>query len=246
MARGAAAVKAVRIESEWQQEPVPPVQLGEESVVTQNLQLVRFIAARVASSVPVHVDIDDLVQTGTLGLLDAVRRFDSKKGIPFAAYARYRIRGSILDSLRQMDWATRSQRKQRKALNAQPQAEGAPELPKITFFSLGPVASLSSRSDQKDDLPVPEVACEERDHPDRMYERREARELVRMALNALPERYRQVVLMYYRGEESMREIGRSLGVKESRVSQIHKAALGKMKQALAEQAEASLARVSAA
>jgi RNA polymerase sigma factor for flagellar operon FliA len=149
-----------------------------------------------------------------------------------------------------MDWATRSQRKQRKELSAQPAEENPADVaataPKITFYNLGPIASLSSRSDAKDELPVPEVACEERMHPDRMYERREARELVRKALEALPERYRQVVLMYYLGEESMREIGRSLGVNESRVSQIHKAALGRMKQALAEQREAGLARVTAA
>ncbi len=92
-----------------------PLPSAEDRVVTENLPLVRYIAARIASTIPASVELDDLIQTGTLGLIDAVRRYDASKGIPFPAYARYRIRGAILDSLRSLDWATRSQRTQRKA-----------------------------------------------------------------------------------------------------------------------------------
>lgn len=208
---------------------------AEDRTVTENLPLVRYIAARIASTIPASVELDDLIQTGTLGLIDAVRRYDPSKGIPFAAYARYRIRGSILDALRAFDWATRSQRTQRKAAASTSAGDEPAEtaMAQITFFSLGPVVSLSSRRDSDEDLPAPDIACGENLHPDRLFEASEARELVEKALNVLPERYRKVVVMYYSGDWSMREIGRSLGVNESRVSQIHKAALGKMKLALA-------------
>jgi RNA polymerase sigma factor for flagellar operon FliA len=212
-----------------------PLQSVEDQAVMENLPLVRYIAARIASTIPASVELDDLIQTGTLGLIDAVRRYDPSKGIPFPAYARYRIRGAILDALRSLDWATRNQRSQRKAAaNASWGDESAEARPaQLTFFSLGPVVSLSSRRESDDDLPAPDVACGENLHPDRLFEANEAKELVKKALNVLPERYRKVVVMYYSGDWSMRDIGRTLGVNESRVSQIHKAALGKMKKALA-------------
>ena len=205
-----------------------------ESAVTANLPLVRFIASRIAASLPLQVELDDLIQTGTLGLIDAVRRYDASKGIPFPAYARYRIRGTILDSLRALDWATRNQRKQCKAAAEAAQEQGAPApgAGRMRFFCLGPVASLSSRGESQEDLAAPDVPCGENLHPDKLYEAQEARALVRRALEALPERHRKVVLMYYSGDWSMRAIGETLGVNESRVSQIHKSALGKMKRVL--------------
>jgi RNA polymerase sigma factor for flagellar operon FliA len=214
--------------------PAVPAPALEEAVVTANLGLVRFIAARIASSLPVQIELEDLVQTGTLGLIDAVRRYDPSKGIPFPAYARYRIRGAILDALRALDWATRNQRKQRKAMALETSVDGSPrrESRKLRFFSLGPVVSLSSRHESQDELPAPDFPCCEELHPDRLYEAHEAQELVRKALEVLPERHRKVVLMYYSGDWSMRAIGRTLGVNESRVSQIHKSALDKMKRVL--------------
>jgi RNA polymerase sigma factor for flagellar operon FliA len=208
---------------------------AENQAVTENLPLVRYIAARIASTIPASVELDDLIQTGTLGLIDAVRRYDPSKGIPFPAYARYRIRGAILDALRSLDWATRNQRTQRKAAaNATTGDESSDTRPtQPTFFSLGPVVSLSSRRETNEELPVPDVPCGESLHPDRLFEASEAKELVKKALGVLPARYRKVVVMYYSGDWSMRDIGLSLGVNESRVSQIHKAALGKMKRALA-------------
>jgi len=231
---------AVRTETTFCLAPAIPAPPAEEAAVNANLGLVRFIAARIASSLPVHVELQDLVQTGTLGLIDAVRRYDPSKGIPFPAYARYRIRGSILDSLRALDWATRNQRKQRKAMSIAASQEGPPEpdTRKLRFFSLGPVASLSTRQETQDDLPAPDVACGENLHTDKLYEAHEARELIRKALVVLPARHRRVVLMYYSGDWSMRAIGRTLGVNESRVSQIHKSALDKMKRALSSECPA--------
>ncbi len=212
-----------------------PLPLAEEDAVTENLPLVRYIAARIASTIPASVELEDLIQTGTLGLIDAVRRYDPSKGIPFPAYARFRIRGAILDALRSLDWATRSQRTERKAIASAAAADGSAQAQaaQYRFFSLGPVVSLSSRREGNEEVPAPDVPCGENLHPDRLFEANEARELVARALHVLPDRYRKVVVMYYSGDWSMRDIGRSLGVNESRVSQIHKAALGKMKRALA-------------
>lgn len=217
--------------------PVPDRRMAEEQTVAENLPLVRYIAARIASTIPASVELDDLVQTGTMGLIDAVRRYDPSKGIPFPAYARYRIRGAILDGLRAFDWATRNQRMQRKAAaNALWERPVETKPVHATFFSLGPVVSLSGRRESDDELPAPDVPCGENLHPDKLFEATEAREIVQRALNVLPERYRKVIVMYYSGDWSMRDIGRTLGVNESRISQIHKAALGKMKQALAAEA----------
>ena len=224
-----------------QRDPPPPsppavglrVQSREDATVAEHLPLVRFIAVRVAATIPVRIDLDDLIQTGTIGLLDAVRRYDPSKGIPFPAYARFRIRGAILDSLRQLDWATRNQRKQRKAAASADSADGGTQAGPAQFFMLGPVISLSTRNESQDELPAPDVACGEGLHPDRLYEVAEARDLIGRAMHTLPSRYREVVKLYYYSEQSMREIGRTLGVNESRISQIHKAALIKMRRALA-------------
>jgi RNA polymerase sigma factor for flagellar operon FliA len=231
---------ALRTQAEgaWRQTPALALTRAEDEQVIANLALVRWIAGRVASAIPVQVELEDLVQTGILGLIDAIRRFDPEKGIPFPAYARYRIRGAILDALRGLDWATRSQRHQRK-LPASASASTAPPAASVRIFSLSVTGASPLHNERMDPLPPPEIACDERLHPDRLYERREARDIVDRALSTLPERHRLVMLMYYSGDWSMREIGRSLGVNESRVSQIHKAALCRMKRALADEVERS-------
>jgi RNA polymerase sigma factor for flagellar operon FliA len=231
----------VRYETAGLQSQASPLGSTEELAITENLPLVRYIAARIASTIPASVELDDLIQTGTLGLIDAVRRYDASKGIPFPAYARYRIRGAILDALRSLDWATRNQRSQNKAAAIARSSEESTEkvTTRVKFFSLGPVVSLSSRRESNDELPAPDVPCAESFHPDRVFEANEAKALVNKAMEALPDRYRKVVVMYYSGDWSMRDIGRCLGVNESRVSQIHKSALGKMKRALASVGEAT-------
>jgi RNA polymerase sigma factor for flagellar operon FliA len=230
------AARPIQIETTWQQPAALALTAEEEEQVIGNLALVRWIARRLASAIPVRVEREDLVQTGILGLIDAIRRYDPAKGIPFPAYARFRIRGAMLDGLRALDWATRSQRRQRKA-SAGSHFDDEPFAASMRIFSLNGTGVSTQRSERMEQLPPPEIACCEALHPDRLYERREARELVDRALNTLPERHRIVMLMYYSGDWSMRQIGQSLGVNESRVSQIHKAALCRMKRALEDELE---------
>src|SRR5271165_7655255 len=86
--------------------------------IVEHLPLVRSIAIRVYESLPVHVDVDDLVHAGILGLIDAAARYSTEKQVSFRAYAKHRIRGAILDSLRALDWASRDLRRRRKQLEA--------------------------------------------------------------------------------------------------------------------------------
>src|SRR5438874_9045517 len=89
-----------------------------DRIVLEHLPLVKAIAIRVHENLPVHVDLDDLIHAGVLGLFDSVAKFDPSKNVAFHAYAKHRIKGAILDSLRQMDWASRDLRKRQKQVDA--------------------------------------------------------------------------------------------------------------------------------
>src|SRR5437016_213455 len=89
-----------------------------DRVVIEHLPLVKVIAIRVHENLPVHVDLDDLVHAGVLGLFDAVSKYDSSKNVAFQSYAKHRIKGAILDSLRQLDWASRDLRKRQKQIES--------------------------------------------------------------------------------------------------------------------------------
>src|SRR3954454_7241904 len=88
-----------------------------DRIVLEHLPLVKAIAIRVHESLPVHVDLDDLIHAGVLGLFDSVTKYDSTKNVAFHAYAKHRIKGAILDSLREMDWASRDLRKRQKQVD---------------------------------------------------------------------------------------------------------------------------------
>jgi RNA polymerase sigma factor FliA len=94
------------------------VRAARDRVVLENLSLVRAIAIRVHESLPVHVDLDDLVHAGVLGLFDAASKYNPDKKVIFQSYAKHRVKGAILDSLRQLDWASRDLRKRQKQLDA--------------------------------------------------------------------------------------------------------------------------------
>src|SRR5512146_593067 len=88
-----------------------------DRIVLEHLPLVKAIAIRVHENLPVHVELDDLIHAGVLGLFDAVDKYDSGKNVAFQAYAKHRIKGAILDSLRQLDWASRDLRKRQKQVD---------------------------------------------------------------------------------------------------------------------------------
>jgi len=215
--------------------------------VLDHLPLVKAIAIRVHENLPVHVDLDDLIHAGVLGLFDAVAKFDQRKNVEFDSYAKHRIKGAILDSLRQLDWASRDMRKRQKQIDSVTrdlaaqlgrnpyETEVAAALGvstdrlrriQLELRHLGQV-SITQRDDLDRDRPQ-EFAATADLQPDRMCERRELKSTIAKAIGTLPERYQKVVFLYYTDELTMKEIGSLLGVNESRISQIHKTALKKM------------------
>lgn len=219
-----------------------------DRIVLEHLPLVKAIAVRVHENLPVHVDLDDLVHAGVLGLFDAASKFNPDKQVAFSSYAKHRIKGAILDSLRQLDWASRDLRRRHKQLEAATrelaatlqrtptEAEIAEKLGvdvdrwrqmMVDLRSVG-LISASSRTAEHDDLPAPDFPSKPETQPDNMCSREQMRSVLGVAMKALPERYQKVVVLYYTNEMTMKEIGGILGINESRVSQIHKSALEKM------------------
>ncbi len=219
-----------------------------DRIVLEHLPLVKAIAVRVHENLPVHVDLDDLVHAGVLGLFDAASKFNPDKQVAFSSYAKHRIKGAILDSLRQLDWASRDLRRRHKQVEAATrelaatlqrtptESEIAQKLGvdverwrqmMVDLRSVG-LISASTRTAEHDDLPAPDFPSKPETQPDNMCSREQMRSVLGVAMKTLPERYQKVVFLYYTNEMTMKEIGGILGINESRVSQIHKSALEKM------------------
>jgi RNA polymerase sigma factor FliA len=192
------------------------------------------------------------VHAGILGLIDAANKFDSKQQVIFRNYAKHRIKGAILDSLRQLDWASRDMRRRQKQVEAATwdltatlqraptEAETAAKLGMdverwrtmmLDLRNIGPV-SASTYANEDDDLPPPDFPSKPDTHPDSMCAHEQLGRVLGVAIKTLSERFQKVVLLYYTNELTMKEIGGMLGINESRVSQIHKVALQKMAVAL--------------
>lgn len=223
-------------------------QIERDELVLQHLSLVRAIAVRVYESLPVHVDVDDLVHAGILGLFDAAMKYEADKQVSFRAYAKHRIKGAILDSLRDLDWATRDLRKRHKQLDAVTQEFAARMARTPTEAEIAErmgmdvtrwrqvavdmqvvgLVSASSRGLESENQTVPEFPAGNDLNPDVIAEQRQLRAVLSAAMRTLPQRYQMVIGLYYLGGKTMREIGATMGINESRVSQIHSAALSRM------------------
>jgi len=218
-----------------------------DQIVLEHLPLVKAIAIRVHENLPVHVDLDDLIHAGVMGLFDAVEKYDAAKNVAFHSYAKHRIKGAILDSLRQLDWASRDLRRRQKQVEAitrdlSSQLGRAPQENEVAermgvgmerwrrmqmeLRTIGLVSATPSGEGDRDR--TQEFAATDDYQPDRMCERRQMQVKLAQAIGSLPERYQKVVHLYYTNDLTMKEIGQVLGVNESRVSQIHKTALKRM------------------
>jgi RNA polymerase sigma factor for flagellar operon FliA len=219
-----------------------------DRIVLEHLPLVKGIAVRVHGNIPVHVELDDLVHAGILGLIDAANKYNADKHVAFSSYAKHRIKGAILDSLRQLDWASRDMRRRKRQVEAATndlsarlqraptEAEVAEKLGvdvgrfrtvMIDLQNVG-LVSASIRSNENEELPAPDFPAKSETHPDSICMREELRSVLGAAMKTLPERYHKVMVLYYTNEMTMKKIGGILGINESRVSQIHKSALEKM------------------
>jgi RNA polymerase sigma factor for flagellar operon FliA len=219
-----------------------------DRLVLEHLPLVRAIAVRVYENLPVHLDLDDLVHAGIMGLFDAATKYDDNKQVTFKGYAKHRIKGAILDSLREMDWASRDLRKRHKRLEAitqeiagsmdrNPTEDEIAQKMGMDVQRWRQVAvelrvvgllSASTRAPESENQSTPEFPAGSELNPDMIAGRNQLSAVLKTAMQKLPERYQAVIRMYYNESRTMREIGDVLGINESRVSQIHRAALEKM------------------
>ena len=220
-----------------------------DELIVKHLPLVKAIANRVRESLPVQVELDDLVHAGILGLVDAISKYNPEKKVVFHLYAKHRIRGAILDSLRQLDWASRDLRKRFKAIESLTQKLGqdlgrAPAEPEIAagmgvsevqlrkmkmeLYNAGLTAGQPHRVERPDHTSFAEAAEAPGHRPDEAFAHHELRLALDQVIATLPVRYQEVIKLYYDHDRTMKQIGGVLGVNESRVSQIHKTALEKL------------------
>lgn len=236
--------------------PVTPVlkvvTYNKNELLQRFAPLVRHVVERVATTLPRNVDHEDLYSAGVLGLLDAHAKFDPRKGVKFETYAVWRIKGAVLDQLRALDWVSRSMRRKARNLDgitrkldqklgrAASEDEVAREMKmsRGEFYRLldhvrgAVLVSLDeSRSgeDQEpstlaDHLPDPNAVDVEA-----RLEDEQSRMVILRTLDLLPEQERLVVSLYYYERMTLNEIGRALGISESRVSQVHSRAMSRMK-----------------
>ena len=231
-----------------------------DELILEYAPLIKYVAQRMAVRLPPYIEIDDLVNAGTIGLIDAIEKFDSNRGVKFRTYAEFRVRGAMLDELRSLDWFPRSLRKKIHQLEeaygtleqrlgrsateeevAEMLGVDVDEFHKIVHqangVSLISLEDLGYTPDRKgtDDV-LDFFASEYADDPFLHLRIKEIEEIVGEAINYLPEKQRLVVTLYYYEELTMKEIGKVLGITESRVSQIRTEAMiylrGKLKRVM--------------
>jgi RNA polymerase sigma factor for flagellar operon FliA len=229
-----------------------PLENHQTDRVVATLPFVESMARRMASTMPNSIAVSDLVQDGVLGLMDAAHRFDEGRGIKFETFAERRVRGAMIDALRRDAWprGVRRVRREleaareslRRELGAEPTVAdlakrvGADEtrlertiLRISTIESTSPVANLESI----DTASLPAVLVPSAPPaPDQQYEHNQVRAHVRAALASLPSRERRIISLYYFKEATMKQIGKEIGVNESRVSQLHARAMARLRKTL--------------
>ena len=224
-------------------------------LVLEHVGLVKTLASRVARRVPAQVEVSELISVGLVGLIDAAGRFERSLGVPFDAFARRRVHGAMLDSLRGLDWAPRSVRKLRRdvdgtiarlrhELNAEPTSRqmadaldvSEPEYDKM----LDQIKSVEIAALRRLDAGASEgcsaldVATDPDEGAHVRLERAELREHLARAIAELPARERQILALYYHEELTLAEIGEVIGVGESRVSQLRTQAVARLRVRLRE------------
>jgi len=213
-----------------------------DNLINETLPLIKHIAHRVATRLPANIEMRDLINAGVIGLLDAIEKFEPERGVKFKTYAEVRIRGAILDSLRNLDWAPRSLRKKSKDLEKiyadLSQKLGRPATDEEVSEAMGEdiedfhalvdqlhgltIGSFENLSDSDDsENYINYYPDDGSNDPYAKFESSELTSMLAQAIEELPEKERLVLSLYYYEEFTMKEIGALLGVNESRVSQLH-------------------------
>jgi len=224
-----------------------------EQIVKEYSPMIKYVANRIALRLPPHIEVDDLISVGAIGLMDAIEKYDPSRGAKFKTYAEFRVRGSILDELRSLDWVPRSVRQKASKLDGvssklQSKLGRLPEDEEIAkemgvtleefFKTLNetrnmPLLSLEDLGIARDSGDKQSLldTLEGRSDVDPQTQMRltELKNLIAAAIDSLPEKERLMVSLYYYEELTMKEIGEVLGITESRISQIHSKAVYRLR-----------------
>ena len=226
---------------------------NREEVIKRYSPMIKYVANRIAMRLPPHIEVDDLISVGVLGLMDAITKYDSSRGAKFKTYAEFRVRGAILDELRAMDWVPRSIRQKaskvdkvvqelQAKLSRSPEDEEVAkemglsldqfhdtlnETKSIPIFSLEDLGVAKESGEQQSLLDC--LAGKADADPQTQIRLIELKEIIAKAIDALPEKERLMVSLYYYEELTMKEIGAVLEITESRVSQIHSKAVYRLR-----------------
>jgi len=223
---------------------------AKDALILHYVELVKIVAGRLYVNYHAHVEYEDLVSYGILGLIDAIDKFDPDKNVKFETYANFRIRGAIIDQLRSLDWIPRSMRQKYRqmeevmerlqaahgsdvdeALLAREMGISREELSKmLSEFTVFTMVSLEEKIEENSNFSV------RSDHPDvnpeASYMENETKRILRDQVDLLPERERLIVDLYYYSELTYKEIAVIMGISESRISQLHTKAMMRLKSAL--------------
>ncbi len=246
--------KVVNKEKLWEDYCKKPTSELREQLIVEYVPLVKIVAGKLSMYLGYNVEYDDLVSYGVFGLIDAIDKFDMAKDVKFETYASLRIRGSILDQIRKMDWIPRTVRQRQRAIDdairkiemrtglSATDDEIANELG-ITSSELNDwqgqlkVTNVVSLNEYLEAGGEPVMDAHHNSHfiqPEENVDKEELKQKLTESLAALTEKEKQVVLLYYYEDMTLKEIAKILDVTESRVSQLHTKALGKMRTKMGE------------
>jgi RNA polymerase sigma factor FliA len=222
-----------------------------DRLVMEHVGLVKSLASRLAHRLPAQVEMSELISVGVIGLIDAAGRYKASLGVPFDAFARRRVHGAMLDSLRSLDWAPRSLRKLRRSVDAaitqlRHELAREPEAAEIAAALAVPEKDYDRMLDQlrsaelatiRQASPLEghgllDVAIDPSEGPYAQVERLELRAHLAKAIAQLPERERHILTLYFEEELTLAEIGEVIGVGESRVSQLRTQAIARLRSLL--------------
>lgn len=245
-------MKITEKEKLWESYLKKPTSEVREQLIIEYAPLVKIVAGRLSMYLGYNVEYDDLVGYGIFGLIDAIDKFDAAKDVKFETYASLRIRGSILDQIRKMDWIPRTVRQKQKKID---EAIKTIELKKgrnatdeeiatalgltgeelLNWQSQLKITNLISLNDYVEQGSEPVMDATHNSHfaqPEQVIEEEELRKVLAESLEILTEKEKKVILLYYYEEMTLKEISNILEVSESRISQLHTKALGKMKKSM--------------
>ena len=232
-------------------ETLPPLaSAAREELILKHLPQVRLIARRIHERLPGSVSLEDLISTGVTGLIAAIDHFDSRHDVKLKTYAEYKIRGAILDSLRELDWAPRQQRKRSKLIEAavrtlEQQSKRAPTEEEVAKYlnlplqeyrewladasslTIGSLENPGTEEEGRDLLGC--LSYPEEEWPSHLLERSELQRVLGLAMEQMPPLEKRILLLYFYEDMTLRDIAKLAQLHESRISQLKSQAIARLR-----------------